>query len=220
VTAATLQEDEGGRSVESGGEERTLVRRMRAGQEQAFEAFFASYFPPLYRFALRRLGGDADLAEEVSQHALCIAVDRIATWRGEARLLTWMCAICRNEIAAHFRRFRREPARLELVEEIPEVRAALETVAGDGLDPEQRALRRETAELVHVALDHLPPQWARVLEWKYLEEASVKEIAVRLSATPKAVESLLTRARNGYREMLAALFAGVAAGDSEGGTHG
>jgi RNA polymerase sigma-70 factor (ECF subfamily) len=206
--------------VESGGEERTLVRRMMAGREDAFAAFFAGYFPPVYRFALRRLGGDADLAEEVSQRTLCIAVDRIATWRGEAQLLTWMCAICRNEIAAHFKRVKRQPARLELVEEIPEVRAALEAAAGADLDPEQQVLRRETAELVHLALDHLPPPWARVLEWKYLEDASVKEIAARLAATPKAVESLLTRARNGYREVLAALFAGVAALGAEGGPHG
>lgn len=39
-----------------------LVRRLLAGEEAAFDEFFAGYFPRVYRFALARLGGDADAA--------------------------------------------------------------------------------------------------------------------------------------------------------------
>lgn len=188
--------------------ERRLVQRMLAGEERAFDAFFGAYFPPLYRFALTRVGGDADLAEEVVQRTMCTAVDKVEGWRGEAGLLTWLCAICRREIASHFRRLHRAPSPVELTEEMPEVRAALESLHTASDDPEVRAMRRELVALVHVALDRLPPHYAQILEWKYLEGASMKEIAVRLGSTPKAVESMLTRSRGAYREALGALLHG------------
>ena len=40
--------------------ESELIRRMLAGEERAFQAFFQSLFPRLYRFALPRVGGGRD----------------------------------------------------------------------------------------------------------------------------------------------------------------
>jgi RNA polymerase sigma-70 factor (ECF subfamily) len=188
--------------------DRRLVQRMLAGDEDAFDAFFNAYFPLLYRFALSRLGGNVEVAEDVVQRTLCIAVDRASTWRGEAALMTWLCAICRREISGHFRRAGRRPPHVELTENLPEVRAALESLSSSTTDPEQAAVRSELAGLVHVALDRLPPHYGQVLEWKYLDGESMKEIAARLSSTPKAVESLLARARMAYRDALSTLLSG------------
>lgn len=201
-------------------DERRLVRRMISGEEEAFETFFAAHCPPLYRFALKRSGGDAEAAEEVVQRTFCAAIDKIATWRGEARLLTWLCAICRHELAGYFRRTSRVSGRVELTEELPEVRAALESLLQGGSDPEEQTLRREIAGLVHVALDSLPPRYGQALEWKYLEDVSMKEIALRLDATPKAVESLLTRARGALSDALEALLSGLGRRKMAGGDNG
>lgn len=189
-------------------DERQLVARMLAGDEDAFSAFFDSSFQPLFRFALARVDGDEDLAEEVVQETLCIAVEKIAGWRGEARLLTWLCTICRHQISAHFRRLGRRPAAIQLHDERPEIRAALDSLRHPTDDPEQVTARRELANLVHQALDSLPPHQARALEWKYLAGDSMQEIAARTGSTAKAVESLLTRARHAYRDALEALLQG------------
>ena len=81
-----------------------LARRVLAGEEAAFDEFFASYFPPLYRFAHARLDGDDDASEEIVQRVLIRALDRLHTYRGEATLLTWLCTLCRREIAGWFER--------------------------------------------------------------------------------------------------------------------
>ena len=73
---------------------------MLGGNEEAFEELFERFFPALYRFALARLAGDPDAAEEVVQSTLIKAVAKLATYRGEAALLTWLCTICRHEIGA------------------------------------------------------------------------------------------------------------------------
>jgi len=178
-------------------EERFLVKRMVRGDEAAFEEFFGANFGPLYRFALPRVDGDAGAAEEVVQLTLCRAVRKLATWRGEASLLTWLCTICRHEIHDWFEKRRRVPPMVELVEDLPEVRAAL-----DSLDALQK---KETARLVQVVLDRLPGHYGDALEWKYIEGLSVAEIASRLGVATKATESLLARARVAFRDAFSAL---------------
>lgn len=181
--------------------DKALVKRMLAGQEPAFEEFFSSYFPALFRFALTRLGQDADLAEEIVQATLAKAIQKLSTYRGEAALFTWLCTFCRHEVSGHFERRSRAPEELRLAEDSPEIRAALESLAAVESEEPEAALRRsEIKRLVQVTLDTLPPRYGSALEWKYIEGLSVKEIAERLGLGPKAAESLLTRARKAFRD--------------------
>jgi len=186
--------------------DRSLVRRMLAGEGAAFDEFFERHFPGLYRFARTRLDGDADAAEEVVQAALCRAISKLRTYRGEAALFTWLCTFCRHEISAFYRRSSRQPATVDLVEDSQEVLGALESLwVLTGESPDEALRRGEIARLVHVALDRLPARYADALEWKYVDGASVKEIAARLGLTAKAAESLLVRARVTFREAFSTL---------------
>ena len=181
-------------------DDRLLVKRLLAGEEPAFEEFFDDFFPRLYRFALPRLNHNADLAEEVVQATLCAAMTKIGSYRGEAALFTWLCTICRREMEAYQRKYGRQVQPV-FPEESPEVRASLESLAAVlSEQPDSQLLRTEIARLVQVALDCLPRWYARALEMKYLEGLPVKEIALKLNLGPKAAESLLTRARQAFRE--------------------
>lgn len=197
--------------------DRELVQRMLGGDQEAFRQFFDLHFPGLYRFALARLGHDADAAEEVAQSALAKVVRKLHTYRGEASLFTWVCTFCRWEISGwHAQRSRRGVA-VELVEESAEVRAALESLSAIGGDgPRERLLRREVGALVRLTLDQLPVRYGDALEWKYVEGLSVKEIAVRLGVGPKAAESLLTRARQAFRDAFATLSPSLQGSSLEG----
>jgi RNA polymerase sigma-70 factor (ECF subfamily) len=180
-----------------------LARRLRAGEESAFDAFFAEYFPRIYRFARARLSGDEDAAEEVAQTTLIKALAKVGTYRGEAALFTWLCSFCRHEIARWFARAGRS-AHVSLTDESPETRAVLDAIAAlSDEDPEQEYRRSELSRLVHTTLDHLPSRYGEALVWKYLEGRSVEEIATRLGLGYKAAESVLTRARQAFRESFA-----------------
>ena len=177
-----------------------LTRRLLAGDESAFEEFFGDYFPRLYRFARARLGGNEDAAEEVVQSALIRAVDKLHTYRGEAALFTWLCTICRREIATWLERAGKAPE-VSLIDDHPEIRAALDALTTFASpDPETELRRRELSRLVQVTLDHLPARYADALEWKYIQGLSVGEVADRLGLGYKAAESLLTRARQAFRD--------------------
>ena len=180
--------------------DRDLARRLRNGDESAFEAFFAEYFPRVYRFARVRLTGDDDAAEEVAQTTLIRALARIGTYRGEAALFVWLCSFCRHEIAAWFDRSGKG-SRVSLSDDSADTRIVLDALAAlSGDDPEREYECHELSRLVHVALDHLPGNYKEALVCKYLEGASVEEIGRRLDLGYKAAESLLTRAREAFRE--------------------
>ena len=184
--------------------DRKLVRGMLAGDENAFEAFFEGHFARLYRFALARLGRDADAAEDVVQSTLCKAISELGTYRGEAALFTWLCTFCRHEISAYYRRQKRVPRTESLVEDSPEVRAALDSLAANlEQGPESHLYRKEIARLVQVTLDSLPASYGDALEWKYIHGMSVEEVATKLKVGLKAAESLLVRAREAFREAFA-----------------
>jgi RNA polymerase sigma-70 factor, ECF subfamily len=184
-----------------------LVRRMLDGDELAFEAFFDAVYPALYRFALARLDADPDAAADVAQAAICKAIAKLHTYRGEAALLTWVCVFCRHEIYTHTRRHAQR-VNVPLGEDDPEVRAALESLRLASVDEPDASLDRvRLAAFVQRVLDHLPTRYADALEWKYIDEVPVQEIATRLGIGPKAAESLLTRARAAFRDAFSTLAA-------------
>ncbi len=194
-------------------EDRSLAARMRAGDEAAYATFAERCFGPVYRFAASRLAGDPDLTLEIVQTTMTKALANLAGYRGEAALLTWLCACCKNEILMHFRRQRSAPDEVELAEDLAP------SASFDGVpkeDAEADLLRKEEQLQVHMALDGLPERHARALEWKYLDRLPVAEIATRLGLHLKATESLLTRARQAFRASYERAGAAVHAGSSAG----
>jgi RNA polymerase sigma-70 factor (ECF subfamily) len=185
------------------GSERELVRRILGGDERAFDEFFADYFPRLFRFAVLRMR-DPDAAEDIVQTSLIAAMRHLGSWRGEATLFTWLCTICRREISAWEKRTSRRVT-VPIEEDDPGLRAALESIGAAAEAPDAGLARADTGRIVQLVLDHLPPRYSHALEWKYLEDLSVDDIAARLQCTPKAAESLLTRARGAFRDAFAAV---------------
>jgi RNA polymerase sigma-70 factor (ECF subfamily) len=175
-------------------EDLRLVGRMLAGDEVAVESFGERYGAALYRFAAARLGGDRELVRDLVQTTIAKALAGLDSYRGEAALLTWLCACCRNEILMHHRRARTAAATVE-----PAALAALPDAAPEA-DVEATLLAKERAERVHLTLDSLPAHYAHALEWKYVDHLPVDAIAARLGLGLKAAESLLVRARRSFRD--------------------
>jgi RNA polymerase sigma-70 factor, ECF subfamily len=188
-----------------------LIAAMLAGDEAAFRAFFESYFPRVYRFALPRLGNDAEACKEVVQSTLVKAMRALATFRGEAALFSWLCQICRRQIADYLRAHKRHHQNVVLIDDTPGLREALDSIAAPASDePSHGYGNAETRRLVQSVLDRLPSRYGDVLEWKYIEGRSVEEIGALLGVGHAAAQSLLARARVAFREALETVFGSTA----------
>jgi len=191
-------------------EDKMLVKQLLAGEQRAFDRFFDENFARLYRFALVRLSDDPDAAREVAQITLSKAVRKLHTYKGEAALFTWLCSICRNETSDWLAKQGRYREHVVLTEDYAEVRAAVDSVpSSDRLGPEQHYRRVELLRLIQVALDNLPPRYGDVLEWKYIEGQSTKEISERMNIGVEATQSLLARARRAFAEVYSSLSEGL-----------
>jgi RNA polymerase sigma-70 factor (ECF subfamily) len=197
-------------------DDKRLVKQLLAGDERAFEQFFDENFARLYRFALTRLADDPDAAREVAQTTLTQALRKLRGYRAESALFTWLCAICRNQTTDWLAKQGRYREHIVLTEDYPEVRGAVESyVAPEQMSPERHYKRVEMLRLIQVALDRLPARYGDVLEWKYIEGYSTREISSRLNIGTEATQSLLARAKRAFADVYSALTAGLEEHDSK-----
>lgn len=171
-----------------------LIRRVRTGDEGALAALYRRYLPSVWRFAYWQLGGDRHAAEDVVSETFLAAVDAVAGLDPQGGSLSgWLIGIARHKLADHWRRTGRR--RVDPAVAVEQTDAA----APDDADPpamlEAGEQRGEVARVMHALAD----DERLVLEWKYVDGLSVREIAARLGRTEKAVESLLLRARRAFR---------------------
>jgi|TARA_B110000977_G_scaffold23964_2_gene29014 RNA polymerase sigma-70 factor, ECF subfamily len=176
-----------------------LARSLVAGDEKQFNQFFEQFFPRLYRFAFSRMS-DESIIEDVVQSTLMNAMRSMKNYRGEAAMFTWLCQICRNEIAMTYRK--RGKSVPTVAADDDAIRPILELLESESTTPEQHYLDLEARKLVAEILDFLPGNYGKALEWKYVLGLSVIEIANRLELTELATQSLLARARSSFRQAL------------------
>jgi RNA polymerase sigma-70 factor (ECF subfamily) len=180
--------------------DRKLVERMRAGEQSAFDAFFAAYAPRVAAFVSRRSSLDPAGIEDMVQASLIKAIRNLDSFRGEASLFTWLCTICRHELASLHRKMGRQPIHESADGDSYARDKLLELRVPADLEPPNELELETHRAAVAKTLNSLPERYARALEWKYGDGFSVEEIAGMLGLTPIAVQSLLARARKEFKD--------------------
>ncbi|MCY3004298.1 MAG: RNA polymerase sigma factor [Planctomycetota bacterium] len=177
-----------------------LRDRILAGDREAAGALFQTHFEGLYEFVHYRVGGDRGLAEDIVQDTFVVALEALESFDGRSSLHTWLCGIAKNKLRERRRKRKAVPLSDVLDEASDDIDAVLARVSSEPL-PDWVLERKETRELVGATLSNLPPDYRRALAGKYLKGESVAQISVALAKTPKATESLLTRARLAFAEV-------------------
>jgi RNA polymerase sigma-70 factor (ECF subfamily) len=169
--------------------ERGLRDAVLAGDERAWRTLYDESFAGLYAYVLWRCAGLRDRADEAVQETWLTAVRRVGRFDLDAGSFAgWLHGIAANVLRNQFRRHqRRERQRRPLSDETPAV-------------PDAERDRLERAERIAAALSALPDRYEAVLRAKYLEGRSVADIALEAGETLKAIESLLSRARQAFRD--------------------
>jgi RNA polymerase sigma-70 factor (ECF subfamily) len=168
-------------------DEARLLARLRRGDRDAAGEFYDHYAPRIHRFILRALGGFSSPsdADDLLQETFLALADALPFFRGDAALFTFACAIAHRKTMSFLRTSAR---RARIVSALEPAESAGAPLAHD------TTLSR--------ALAGLKPQYRELLHLKYVEEATIAEIATIVEATEHAVESKLKRARDALRRKL------------------
>jgi RNA polymerase sigma-70 factor (ECF subfamily) len=172
--------------------EELLIARLRAHDEDAVEELAREYSPRVYQLALRYLKNPQD-AEEATQDVLLKAYQKIADFRGDAALSSWLFRIAFNTAMSRLRNFKH----FDRFEDV----AAIEK-PDPAPTPDERLSRRQLRTRVARAVRELSSIYRAPIVLRDLRGLSTEEASTLLQVNDQTLKSRLHRARHLLRRRL------------------
>jgi len=170
-------------------DEREVIARVRAGDGAAERALYEAHVDRVYRLAYR-MAGDDELAREFTQETFIRAFERLASFRGEAALSTWLHAIATSVVLNGLRKVKRARER------------ETDLGAADGVAGGARAAEPDLKDRLHRAIDELPERYRLVFVMHDVEGYTHEEIGAALGVETGTSKAQLSRARAKLRAAL------------------
>jgi RNA polymerase sigma-70 factor (ECF subfamily) len=180
-----------------------LLRRHLDGDPAAFTEIFRRHRDQLWAVALRTTGDPEDAADAV-QDALISAMRHAASFRGDAKVSTWLHRIVVNACLDRLRRRAAHPT-----SPLPDDDHAPSALRDDYAD-------RDTAADVHAALATLPAEQRAAIVLVDIEGYPVDEVAAMLEVPSGTIKSRCARGRAKLVPLLSHLKGGPDTGDQHG----
>jgi RNA polymerase sigma-70 factor (ECF subfamily) len=169
-----------------------------------FEALMRKYNSRLFRIARSILKDDAS-AEDALQEAYVLAYRKMADFRGDAEMGTWLARIVINQSLMQLRKRKRERTVVPFVNRQSDqdgLQGDVDVVDARAESPSDLALRREVRGIIERRIDELPVAFRTVFVMREIEEMTVLETAEALGIPEATVRTRLFRARALLREKL------------------
>jgi RNA polymerase sigma-70 factor (ECF subfamily) len=190
--------------------DQVLMRRLQAGDDSALEVLVHKYQGLVLSLARRYLGSRSAAVEDVAQQVFIRVYRGRMTYQPRAKVKTWLYSVtvnaCLNEIRRQKAEKNRRVAGFTAVfgeDGDAEGAAALADPATEA--PSRGLESEEVARRVREAVDGLPEHQRLALVLSRFQGCSYEEVAESMATTVPAVKSLLTRARENLRRLLADL---------------
>lgn len=183
-----------------------IAQRLKDRDKSAWNVVSSEHTRDLFGFVVRLVGFDQSAADDVVQEVWLECLKRIQHFdptRGEFR--GWLFEIARRRVAAFWRKRASIPKCDELNEGV---------VMDAQLLPTEVLERLDRSAIVRAALLAMAPERRRMLTAKYQDDLTVAEIAAAEGKSVKAIESLLTRARDELRGLLGPHFDSITCDDA------
>jgi RNA polymerase sigma-70 factor (ECF subfamily) len=200
--------------------ERSLVSRVRAGDDEAVAELAATYGPRIHQLALRYLKNWED-AEEVTQDVIMKVVGKLDAFRGDAALSSWIYRITFNTAMSRLR-----STRFSRPLEVPGADVGPRGQDGQtrALDPadwsslaDDEVLRSQVRSRLAEALTGLPMVYRIPVLLRDIHGLSTEEASAVLRVKVQTLKSRLHRGRLILRERLADFAGGLSLHAAAGG---
>ena len=189
-------------------DDREAVRRVQAGDTEAFEPLVEKYKRKVFRLAYQVLR-DQEEALDVAQEAFVKAFRALPAFKGDSAFYTWLFRITMN-VALDRKRQRATRAKSLGAEDVPPEEWERTATSTDP-DPEDVATGAERRERIRKGLDSLSEHHRAIIIFSDIEGLQYREIAEVLGIPMGTVMSRLHHARKRLREVLGPGFALIVA---------
>ncbi len=168
-----------------------LAREVLSRDRKATAEFIGRYADPVAKYLRSRVMPRVDLVDDLAQEVFLAAWKSLGNYRGDSTLKSWLLGIAKHKVEDHYRRRLRE----SLVE-LPDD----DDILDPGVNQELRLLGEMQHRWTWEILSELPENYGLVLRWRYWEQRNASEMAELTGRSEKAVERLLYRAREQFRQ--------------------
>lgn len=179
-----------------------LIQLLQEQDEKAIAAFVQQFQESVFRICQSILFNAQD-AEDATQESLMDAILHINDFHGDSSLQTWLYRIATNRSLQLIRAKKRKKRFANII-----------SLFGKETDSEPLQIEDVNSDLEHLienktlnsvlkfAIQQLPEQQKIAFSLVYLNEYTYQETSEIMETTVKAVESLLSRAKNKLRKFL------------------
>jgi RNA polymerase sigma-70 factor (ECF subfamily) len=171
--------------------ETQLIQRVLSGDATAERALYDEHVDRVFRLCYRLAGGNADLARDFTQETFVKAFNKLAEFRGQAKLGTWLHTIAVSTSLNGMRKVKRWHEREAPIDEIPDIGET------------RREAEPDLKVRLKTAIDGLPEPQKIVFVMFDVEGYTHEEIGEVLQIPTGTSKARLSRARARLREELA-----------------
>ena len=166
--------------------EKELLRRLKQGDREAFDAIYERWGGYVYNFTCKTLFNKS-LAEDITQELFLRLWEYRATIDEERNFQAWVFTVARNLVYREGRRMLLNSAFIDVVQQQGSRRGGENTT-------DNMVNLSVTSEYIAKLVEEMPPARKRIYILNKQEGLSVKEIARRLNLSEKTIETQLYHA--------------------------
>ena len=172
------------------------IKLAQEGDQHAFRYLLEFFWNDVYGFMLQRTQNENE-AEDLTIRCFGKAFEKIMTYNQAFGFKTWLTTIAKNLHIDQIRKKTSTTFTTEVGEEVAQ------KIADSAPSPEDDLIRKQRLETLLNTIKNLKPRYREVIQLKYLQELSIKQMAEKLNSSESTVKVKLMRARKLLAEILA-----------------
>lgn len=165
----------------------TKISEAKQGSQKAFSYLLNAFWLDVYNFQLKRIGNESD-AEDITIQTFAKAFDKISTYDKNYSFKTWLITISKN---IHIDMLRNQQVMVSSYSQ------ELETIpiVDDSLTVEDTLIVEQNLNYLLSCIKKLKEPYRTVIQLRYLQEKSYKEISYATNTNLNNVKVTLLRAK-------------------------
>ena len=176
---------------------KNAIHKAKENDQKAFNFLLHTYWDDVYRFQLKRIGNEND-AEDITIQTFSKAFDRIKTYNQEFVFKTWLITISKN---LHIDLLRREKSSISR-QISNEDENTINQVLDESPSAEDKIITDQNLAKLLRNIKKLKPHYQEVINLRYFQELTYKEISTELNEPINNVKVKLLRAKKLLAEII------------------
>lgn len=171
-----------------------LIDRAKKEDQKAFNDLLNMYWKDVYHFQLNK-GNSEDEAEDITIKTFAKAFDKIHTFDDSFQFKTWIFTISSN---LHIDHLRKKKTRTVSINKNPEVHR----IVDEEPTPSDKLIQEQNLAQLKAYILQLKPHYQEVINLRYFQELSYKEMSVQMKEPLTNIKVKLLRAKKLLAEII------------------